>query len=444
MRRLMSFVQIASLTVCVYASEAATDDWASLQPIYDRGSMALSKGQYASARADLEAAAKGVEALPPADAHRALVYHELASLYDVLGRSDLARPLYEKALGIWNLNRDVNLMGRAVTLNNLGSLLLEQGHWQEAEDDINRALEIFRKERGEEDAHTIHAQNNLCEVYITEGRNAEAEGLLAASLAAQRKNPKRGTEFINSLDALGRLYLFQNRFAESERAFQEAYELVQNLPETTPTVPQVISDLGTLYRVQGNLARAEPLLRKAIHIYETAFSPENPLLAMTLAQTAALAMQEKKFTLAEQKLTKAAAIFRKAFGPDAATVAQAEGSLAYAIYMQGRFQEAERWLHDAIAIEERAYPGADPNLASAHASLAVVYTHEDKRDEAEEEYRRAIAMYEASGSRNDAGLESTLEGYARLLKAQHNRKQEARDLEKRAKAIRGMALRPAQ
>ena len=74
----------------------------------------------------------------------------------------------------------------------------------------------------------------------------------------------------------------------------------------------------------------------------------------------------------------------------------------------------------------------------------MIYAKEGRREEARLEFQQAIAMFDKTVPAGDSRLEIALTGYARLLKTDRGRRQEARQIEQRAKAVHAMALRGAQ
>jgi CHAT domain-containing protein len=117
-----------------------------------------------------------------------------------------ARPLYERALAIWEKELGSNHPDTALGLNNLGHLLAAMGDLAEARPLYERALAICEKELGRSHPDTARGLNNLGSLLEAMGDLAEARPLYERALAINEKqlgpNHPRTAVSLNSLAVL--------------------------------------------------------------------------------------------------------------------------------------------------------------------------------------------------------------------------------------------------
>jgi tetratricopeptide (TPR) repeat protein len=117
--------------------------------------------------------------------------------------------------------------------------------------------------------------NNLAELYVKQGRYADAEPLHKRSLAIKEKalgpnDPAVAT----SLQNLAGLYYKQRRYADAESLYKRSIVIREKtLGAQDPRVTNALNDLAGLYKDQGRYAEAEQLFRRTLGIDEKALGP---------------------------------------------------------------------------------------------------------------------------------------------------------------------------
>ena len=177
--------------------------------------------------------AKALEAAAEAD-------YQVGSLAE--GRIDYlkAEKYYDKAVQLQPDNPQY--------LNSLGKLQLTLGHYQEAQPNLEKALDIREKTLGPDHPNTAASLNNLAELYRAQGKHSGAEPIYHRALKIMEKT----------------------------------------LGPDNPHVAASVNNLATLYQAQGKYAEAEPLLERALKISEQALGPDPPYVASSLENYAAL------------------------------------------------------------------------------------------------------------------------------------------------------------
>jgi Tfp pilus assembly protein PilF len=187
-----------------------------------------------------------------------------------------ARPLFERALTIYEKALGPEHPNTAMILNNVGLLLVTQRDLAGARLLYARALAIYEKALGAEHPDTATSLNNLAMLLQNQGDLAGARPLYERALAILEK-------------ALG-----------SEH----------------PNTASSLSNLSSLLQAQGDLAGARPLFERALAIRERALGPDHPDTAINLWWLGVLAERQGDPAAARPLLERAHAIFTKSLGPD--------------------------------------------------------------------------------------------------------------------------------
>ena len=178
-----------------------------------------------------------------------------------------ARPLYERALAINERVLGPEHPGTAMSLNNLASLLRNQGELASARSLFERALMISEKVQGPEHPDTATSINSLAHLLQEQGDLAAARPLLERALAIREK-------------VLG--------------------------PEDAFTGTS-LNNLANLLQVQGELTAARPLYERALAIQTKTHGSEHPNTNVTRGNLAALQLAcgspEAALQMAESALT---------------------------------------------------------------------------------------------------------------------------------------------
>ena len=96
--------------------------------------------------------------------------------------------------------------------------------------------------------------------------------------------------------------------------------------------------------------KAEPLYRRALAIWEKAFGPEHPNVAIRLNNLAELLSATNRLAEAEPLYRRALAINEKSFGPEHPNVAIGLNNLALLLSVTNRLAEAEPLYRQVLRI----------------------------------------------------------------------------------------------
>jgi esterase/lipase superfamily enzyme len=132
--------------------------------------------------------------------------------------------------------------------------------------------------------------NNLAELYRSQGRYSEAEGLFERALSIREKalgpnHPHVGI----SLNNLARLYQSMDRYAEAEPLYRRGLAILEKeFGPDHPDLALVIGNLGAYLKSEGRLDEAEPLLRRALDAGQKVLGSKHPRVVGATIQLAEL------------------------------------------------------------------------------------------------------------------------------------------------------------
>ena len=210
---------------------------------------------------------------------RELIWRDVLSfLANAQGRYDEAEPLYQKALEIRKRELGEDHPDTATSYNNVAANLNAQGRYDEAEPLYKKALEICEKVLGEDHPSTAASYNNVAYNLDAQGRYGEAEPLFQKALEISKKvlgedHPDTATSYNNVAANLNA----QGRYGEAEPLFRKALEIRKRvLGEDHPDTAMSYSNVASNLNAQGRYEKAEPLYRKAVETMERTLGPQHP------------------------------------------------------------------------------------------------------------------------------------------------------------------------
>jgi tetratricopeptide (TPR) repeat protein len=256
--------------------------------------------------------------------------------------------------------------------------------------------------------------------------------------AAAVSNP---ADVASACSALGLTRLSAGDAKAAEANFREAIALATPLlGESDPDVALYQANLGVSLAVQRQFGRAEILLHRAQYVLNTTLPPGDTRMAMVLSELSAVETAEKAFARAEADAQQSLAIVEAHSRPDTLDVAVQRVVLASVYIREKKIADAERILTDTVALERRiaADSGAPERriLANGIRKLAELRALQHNWRESETLFRETIDTYESTSAPGSPIMAPILMEYAEVLKHCGVSKEQVKDVEARAKAIR--------
>jgi hypothetical protein len=258
----------------------------------------------------------------------------------------------------------------------------------------------------------------LADVYKYEGRYTDSEQLFAdangwvGSIPVSKRFPGLEATLLNNL---ADLYLEMARFIDAEALAKRSIEIrKREFGKKSPAYAISVSTLGGAYLGEGRGSDAEPLFREALAVLSKK-RPES-LRAYVEIHLAKMLTIESKRQEAEIEAQLAVDDMKKA-GSDHPGLATALVTLADLERGAGNYPEAMSNCKLAIAIDTALFKGDHPAIARDLNALAETYAAQEQYAEAEPLFHRALAARKQLLDPAHPDYKTTLEDYAKLLRA---------------------------
>jgi CHAT domain-containing protein/Tfp pilus assembly protein PilF len=287
---------------------------------------------------------------------------------DAQNKLERALELREKAFG--PDHSDV-----ASCLNTLGAIVRLQGEYKKAEQLYLRALEIKQKVLGAEHRDVGAVLNNLAILYNRWAQYDRAEETNLRVLAIKEK--ALGPDHVEVgwvWNNLAHVSYNRGDLEKAEQLFRRALEIRERaVGADHPEVAQTLNNLGSVCAARRDLETAAQLYRRALAIREHMLGPEHPELVSTLNNIAEVCEIRGDFDAAETLLQRALIIREKALGPDHPDTATSMFFVANSRRAKGALQDADAHYHRALDIRVRTFGENHPAVGEVLEELAILY-----------------------------------------------------------------------
>jgi serine/threonine protein kinase/tetratricopeptide (TPR) repeat protein len=309
----------------------------------------------------------------------------ISDTYLKLGLYPEAQQQVERAL---DLRRRVLGEQHASTLDSmhtLGELYRLQGRYVQAEPLLTKVLEVRRRVLGEEHPDTLTAMSALASQYFVEGKYTQAEALHAKALGIRRR--MHGEEHPNTLTSINNLaatLLGQSKYAQAEPLLTKVLEVRRRVQgEEHPHTLTAMTNLAVLYRRQRRYLEAETLNSEALGIRRRVQGEEHPDTLTGMSNLAMTLLSQCKYVQAEPLLTKAVEIQRRVQGEVHPSTLLSMNNLGRLYTEQGKYAQAEPLLTKVLEVRRRVLGEEHPDTLSGMDSLGRLYTEQAKYGQAE-------------------------------------------------------------
>jgi tetratricopeptide (TPR) repeat protein len=276
----------------------------------------------------------------------------------------------------------------------IGSSYRDLGLFPEAQQQVERALELRQRVLGERHRDTLTSMHELAELYRFQGEYAKAEALFVQTLEIQRRVlGELSRDTLDTMDTLGQLYDSEGKYAPAEPLFIKALEGKQRTlgGEHRDTLASM-ANLATHYWSQGKYAQAEPLYAKALEAQERVLGDEHPDTLEGLNNLATLYQNQSRYAESESLYTKALAGQRRVLGEEHPTTLNTMNNLAVTYGFQGKYAQAESLLAKLVDGQRRALGGEHPLTLNSTSNLTMLYVYEGKYVQAEPVFTKLLEV----------------------------------------------------
>jgi tetratricopeptide (TPR) repeat protein len=152
--------------------------------------------------------------------------------------------------------------------------------------------------------------DRLADIYIAQGRLADAEAQYRRALAIREKDaPKPNQKLAASFGRLALLCTKEQKYADAEPLYRRMLAITrEEFGEEHPRVAAALQQIAVFYAVQGKYAEAEANFQAALEIFEKTRGKESTEVALTLENFARLMRRMGRVADAEKYDARARAI----------------------------------------------------------------------------------------------------------------------------------------
>ena len=343
------------------------------------------QGPDVTMREILEAASKKIEGrFRDEPLVEASIRATLGSTYWRLGDYEAAEPYLAEALDLRRRELGEERPLVLTSMNNLAGLFRDMGRFGDAQRLYEKTLQIRRQLLGEAHPETLISMNNLAVLYIDQHQYPEAERLYLQTLQIRRRTLGRqhpGT--LTSMNNLAGLYLRQRRYDKAEPLYVETLQIRrQLLGEAHPETLTSMNNLALLSDRQGRYEKAESLYLETLQIKRRVLGEEHPSTLVSTRNLASLYENQDRYGDAEPLFSFAVAAAKRSLP---------EGHWHTGVFLTGhgrclaaleRYEDGERALLDAHQVLATALGPNHERTVKAIGALADLYDAWGKPDEA--------------------------------------------------------------
>jgi serine/threonine-protein kinase len=317
-------------------------------------------------------------------AHRlSVTWSVLGNVFKIAGRYPDAETAYRRALAL-SAYDTASDSKRAEKLANLGVALGRQAKLDEAAQLLREAVDLSRRQNGNDHPKTATMLNDLAVVLEEAQKLDSAEVFLREALAIRRAHFKSPHPAIAiSINNLADLVLSRNDPKGAEPLFRESLAMRRALyGRQHPTVGVALADLATALSRQGRRAEALRYYSQAQAVVLRALGPNHPTLASVIGNVGGLFHAAGDHAGALGHFRRALEIQQRNFDASHPYVLTSLSDVGRCLIYLQRYKEAEAVLMKAYAGLE-AQRGKQERLFNAvQDRLGVAYRGMGRNDEA--------------------------------------------------------------
>ena len=332
---------------------------------------------------------------------RAHLLQTVANTLRELGLMKRAEAPQEEALEIRRKelgNEDPKTLS---SIYNSGILLTHLNRTEEAEQLHREALEVRRLQSDE--VAQVASLNGLTSFLLKHGRFEEAEELLLEALEICRRTPQDHAVGLRvSTGSMGSALAELLRIEEAEVYMRKAVELARSSPkrDTNEYLQEAINNLAWFLNFRARTENSRSLNEEAVELFEEVLAisrhdrgNQHYLTLRFMRNLGVTYLTIDNLEKAEPLLQEGLKLSRRTLGSGHSDTLSFLGNMGDLREAQGRLDEAETYLREAVEIGQRTCAPDDQNLPYLMNSLAKVLLTRDKLDEAVHIYEEALSAF---------------------------------------------------
>jgi non-specific serine/threonine protein kinase/serine/threonine-protein kinase len=275
----------------------------------------------------------------------------------------------------------------------IGDTYLELGLYSQALPQMERALDLRRRQLGADDPDTLSSIGNMGRLLVRMGRREEAERYYREALDGRRRvlgddHP----DTLSSINNMGYALQAMRKLEEAEPYFREALDgrrrvLGEDHRETLTS----INNVGYVLKRMGKLDEAEPYYREAMERGRRVLGSDDPDTLIWINNLGILLRSMGKLEEAESYYREALEGRRRVLGDEHPDTLQSYNNMGYLLVQTGKLDEAQASVRRAMDGRRRVLGDDHPDTLFSISDMGGVLRLMEASEEAERYHREAIA-----------------------------------------------------
>jgi len=275
------------------------------------------------------------------------------------------------------------------------------------------------------------------EVYLDLGLYDEATAALGRAVDIRRREPgEDGLDLAASLHGLGRVAHLTRDAGTGRMALEECLAIRRTaFGEDHPEVARAEDSLGLVLVGEGELDRARELQEHAVAVLERSLGADHPDLGEVLNHLATTVVDQRDHAGAVPLYRRALEIFEARWGGDHPNTARTTVNLAGALRFAGDAEEADRMYRTALDRIEAVYGDDHPNVAVVLNNHANLLKDRGRFEESVRLHRQAMAIWSGSFGPDHAQVGWSLNNLGLVAREMGDHRQAERDFARSVEVI---------
>jgi CHAT domain-containing protein/lipopolysaccharide biosynthesis regulator YciM len=299
------------------------------------------------------------------DSSQADKYYQKADMFWKNVKYDSSNFYYNKAAELYE--KSDNWKKYIDCRKNMGTNFRYKGNYNEAFDNLNKALNSLAYIEGNNDSLRAELYNSFGSIYYEMGKYDKAFKYYKDMLDINEK--LFGTDHTNTGKGYHNVGLIYYRTGDYEKAleyFEKALSIWdKTLDKNNPYFANCYTNISNIYYMEENYSKSIEYDEKALNIWIGKLGESHPYVAMSYNNLATTYMQNGDYQKALQYNYKSMQIRRDYAGEESKDVAFSYANIGDVFNRMKNFNNSEYFINKSISIYKKVAP-KDPGLADAY------------------------------------------------------------------------------
>jgi CHAT domain-containing protein len=333
------------------------------------------------------------------------------------GRNAEALDLVKRALALRkkHLPADHKLIGES--LYNIGYLSFTLGHYDQAESNFIKALEVFKKALGPKHYYTGMTQKQLGGTYRKKEEYAKAEAAYKESIVIMEKAKGRDSiQTAYSVGSLGLTYYKQKKYEQALVMYQRELAIKEKVKgRNNPETARTLMNAANCYNKLNQYDLAEKHHQDSLAAYEKSSGPNHQDTLDQLDNLAFFYYQQKQYDKALPQYERLVESLKKSKTAKTRKLLASIKKLGDTHHHLEDLKETEKWYLEVLSQARKVQSEHAEIVVYTMADLGLVYKKQNEFAKAKTQYQNALDLAGKTYGRDSSVYAERLMSLGRLF-----------------------------